>query len=155
MTPITWLVAGLGPALQLLPPTMDTPEARAMLTAIALQESRLQHRRQIQGPARSYLQFEQGGIAGVLRHHASKPHALEVLSELDYPADTGALHAAFEHNDVLAAAFGRLLLFTLPQKLPGPHQADAAWGQYIDAWRPGKPHRETWDNFFISAWSIV
>ena len=39
-------------ALSLLPPRMDTPLARRYVLAIALQESRFEHRRQIGGPAR-------------------------------------------------------------------------------------------------------
>ena len=50
-----------------------------MLLAIGLQESRLTHRRQIGGPARGLWQFERGGgVAGVLRHAASRDHALSV-----------------------------------------------------------------------------
>ena len=37
------------PALRLLPAALDTPEARVMLIAIGLQESRLVHRRQLVG----------------------------------------------------------------------------------------------------------
>lgn len=39
----------INPALALLPATMDTPEARIMLLAIGLQESRFEHRRQLVG----------------------------------------------------------------------------------------------------------
>ena len=38
------------PALALLPAAMNTPQARCMLLAIGLQESRFVHRRQIGGP---------------------------------------------------------------------------------------------------------
>ena len=42
------------PALALLPAAMNTPQARCMLLAIGLQESRFVHRRQIGGPARGF-----------------------------------------------------------------------------------------------------
>ena len=48
------------PALALLPAAMNTPQARCMLLAIGLQESRFVHRRQIGGPARGFWQFERG-----------------------------------------------------------------------------------------------
>ena len=49
------------PGLKLLPPKFDTPEARVMMLAIGMQESRFLHRKQIGGPARGFFQFEEGG----------------------------------------------------------------------------------------------
>ena len=66
------------PALAMLPARMSSPQAAVQMLAQALQESRLKHRRQIRGPARGLWQFETGGIAGVLRHSASKVHARSV-----------------------------------------------------------------------------
>ena len=156
MTPEFFLAHALTPALRLLPPNMDSTAACAMVIAICLQESRLRHRRQTNGPARGYAQFEQGGgVRGVLTHPASKPHIRAVLSDLDYPegADAEVCYAAIEHNDILAAAFARLLLWTLPDKLPERDAPETGWQQYIRAWRPGKPHRATWDGFFHAAWA--
>jgi hypothetical protein len=70
---------GLTPALSLLPPRMDTPEARALVLAICLQESGgLYNRLQIGGgPARGYPQFEKGakakpgGVYALLNHPTS------------------------------------------------------------------------------------
>lgn len=143
MSPDTFLAIGIDPALELLPAPMATTAARRMLVAIGLQESSLQHRRQIGGPARSYLQFELGGLKGVLRHDASKTHAATVVNALDMaslsPAD---LHAAMEYSDALACAMGRLLLFTHPKPLPD-NEADG-WNYYNWLWRPGKPHPDRW-----------
>lgn len=158
MTPELLLHVAIVPALELLPSQMDTPNARAMLLAIALQESRCRHRRQYRGPARGFWQFERdGGCKGVLTHHASKPHIADVLAQLSYPVtdDATVPYTAIEHNDVLAAACARLLLWTLPGSLPGQHDPDAAWAQYLAAWRPGKPHRKTWDDFYAMAWDVV
>lgn len=158
MTPEFFLQNALVPALRLLPLKMDSPAARAMVVAICLQESRLKYRRQNGGPARGYAQFEQGGgVRGVLTHAASKPHIQVVLTALDYSPDADALdcYAAIEHNDILAAAFARLLLWTLPQALPVQNAPGSAWTQYTEAWRPGKPIRETWDGFYEQAWEIV
>ena len=158
MTPELFSEIALVPALRLLPARMDSPEAKAMLVAISLQESRLEHRRQLGGPARGYFQFEQGGgVRGVLTHPASKPHIQAVLSALDYDPNSGAdaCYAAIEHHDILACAFARLLLWTLPGSLPARGDPNLGWEQYLSAWRPGKPHMQTWGDFYEQAWSVA
>ena len=139
----------------LLPTKLDSREAKAMMIAIAMQESRWDERRQIRGPARGFWQFELAGIRGVLGHRASKPLIESVLTKLDYDLRPETSYIAIEHNDVLAFAYARLLLWTVPDPLPGPGNAAGAWAQYIDAWRPGKPHRHTWDDFYSQAWGIA
>lgn len=156
MTPTFFLQRALIPALSLLPPEMDTPPARAMVIAPCLQESGLTARRQRGGPARGYAQFEKGGIDGVLKHPASGPLIRAVLASLDYdPATTADMcYAAIEHNDILMAAFARCLVWTLPQALPGPNSAQDGWIQYVQAWRPGKPRRASWDSAYAQAWAV-
>lgn len=137
-------------AFSLLPETMDSPEARVMLLAIGLQESRFKHRQQIGGPARGFWQFEKGGgVKGVLSHYASAPHALTAWFALNYTLSSAEAYDAIEHNDTLACVFARLLLWTLPQRLPTT--AEDGWAQYLDAWRPGKPHPATWPAFYEQA----
>jgi len=158
MSPEFLIEHALSPALHLLPGKMDSRQARAMCVAIALQESRIKHRRQIGGPARGYWQFELGGgVRGVLTHPASRPHIQSVLAALDYSHDSDAqeCYEAIEHNDILAAAFARLLLWTLPDSLPNLDSPGKGWTQYLSAWRPGKPHRDTWDAFFKEAWEVT
>lgn len=158
MNHVAFVQNALFPALRILPEKMDTHAARAMVVAICLQESRLEHRRQIGGPARGYAQFELGGgVRGVLTHPASKPYIQDVLSALDYDpqASPAECFVAIEHNDILAAAFARLLLWTLPGALPARGDAEGGWGQYIAAWRPGKPHRDTWDAFYEEGWRLA
>ena len=164
MTPVDVLELAIRPALRLLPERMSSPAAVALLLAIGLQETRFKHRRQVpKGPALGLWQFERGGVRacsghfcwGVLVHPATRPHAEAVLRRLLYPIDAAAVHAAIQHNDVLAAVFARLLLFTLPQALPGPRDVEAAWQQYLAAWRPGKPHRRTWAGFYATGWELV
>lgn len=144
-------------AFALLPPKMDSAPARAMLIAIGLQESRFAHRRQLTGgPARGFYQFElAGGVAGVLTHPRTKPLIKHVCGTLGYPAAATACYDALEHNDVLAACFARLLLYTLPDALPTALEPDLGWQQYLRAWRPGTPHHETWDDHFARAWDTV
>lgn len=143
------------PGLSILPERMDSPAARAMLFAIGMQESRFAHRRQIRGPARGWWQFERGGVRGVLEHPASRSTAEQVCSMLNYPATVDAVYEAIEHNDMLACAFARLLLWRLPEPLPMADNEDEGWCQYLDCWRPGKPHRHTWDGFYRQAWEAV
>lgn len=148
--------AVLNAAMSMLPLPMDSLEARAMLYAIARQESRLQYRRQIGGPARGWWQFEQGGgVRGVVQHPATRPLLLPVLERLRYEPVVPILYAVIEHNDLLAAVFARLLLYTVPQRLPGPDDAEEGWRQYLWAWRPGKPHEHTWAEFYREAWAVT
>lgn len=150
-------------AFLLLPGAMDTLEAQAMLLAIGLQESRFTHRHQIGGPAHGWWQFEQrGGVRGVLTHRASAAPLAVVCGALRYPVRTPGgeladleLYDAIEHNDVLACCVARLLLWTLPDALPSRAEPELAWLQYLDAWRPGKPHRASWEAFYARAWDLV
>lgn len=141
----------IAPALELLPSNMTSPVAEVMLLAIGLQESGLIHRRQIGGPARGLLQFETGGVRGVLLHEASRKHALRICAARGVEPTTAAVYARLEHDDVLAMAVGRLLLWTDPKPLPELGKADEAWQLYLRTWRPGKPHRNRWDACYAAA----
>lgn len=138
-------------ALSLLPKRMNSPVARVLLLAIAGQESGFAHRRQTgQGPARGLWQFEQPGLRGVLRHPASSEYAEHVCATLLYQDRRHyELHEALEHNDILACAIARLLLWTDPQPLPG--DAAGAWELYLRTWRPGRPHPERWPANYAAA----
>ncbi len=132
-----------------LPTEMLSDEAVTMLLAIGYQESRFEHRRQIKGPARGFWQFEHGGgVFGVLNNPATSRYAEDVCEDLCYSTDPDSVYAALADNDILAACFARLLLWTLPMPLPELGDEDEAWEQYIEAWRPGKPHRKTWGDSY-------
>lgn len=151
--------SAIAPALELLPAQMASPEAVVMLLAIGLQESRFQHRRQLvgnpprpTGPATGFWQFERGGgVIGVLQHRASRDHALTLCAAREVEPVSQSAWQALQHDDVLAAGFARLLLWTDPYRLPAPGDAQAAWDLYIRTWRPGKPHRQTWDALYAQA----
>ncbi|MGV6475342.1 hypothetical protein [Azotobacter vinelandii] len=144
--------AAIAPALALLPARMNSPQAEAMLLAIGLQESGMIHRRQIGGPARGIFQFEQGGgVRGVLRHPASRPHALAVCDARGVEPTDASVYATLEHDDILAAAFARLLLWTDPAPLPAVGEVARSWDLYVRTWRPGKPHRNRWDACYAQA----
>ena len=140
----------------LLEPKLDSRPARAMLLAIGLQESRFEYRKQIGGPAHGFWQFEEGGgVRGVLRHPATSGTIRAVLAVRGVADATRAAYDAIVNDDVLACAFARLLLWTLPGALPDEGDCEAGWQQYVAAWRPGKPHRHTWDAFYAQAWLLV
>lgn len=159
MTALAYLHRVVIPATyQLLPMLMASDKATAMLIAIALQESdELRARTQYQGgPARGFWQFEKGGgVKGVLEHPATKTSIERVIEALSYQPTPNQCHVAIEHNDILACAFARCLLWTLPAGLPSKDDASLAYGQYLAAWRPGKPHPVTWPKYYQAAWSTV
>lgn len=154
------LASAINPALLRLPRAMDSDAARVMLLAIGLQESRFQYRFQKiagrpyeKGPARGFWQFERpGGVRGVMTHAATERHARIVCEARGVPFDDVVVHARLEDDDILAATFARLLLWADARALP-PVGADheAAWQCYLRNWRPGKPHRHTWDEFHAAA----
>lgn len=146
----------INPALALLPAAMDRPEARVMLLAIGLQESRFIYRRQISGPARGLWQFEQGGgIKGVLNHETTQTKARALCAAREVAAVPAAVYGRLEHDDVLAAGFARLLLFSDPRPLPQLGKSAEAWAYYLRNWRPGKPHPQTWSVFYAQACAAV
>ncbi|CAB3869920.1 hypothetical protein [Achromobacter deleyi] len=140
------------PALALLPANMDTAEARLMLLAIGLQESRFIERRQLvgspprpTGPAKSFWQAEQGGgmVRGVRTHAGTRHLAALVYRARGVAADDQAIWNAIEQDDVLAAALARLLLWSDPGRLPGIGDEEGAWLLYLRTWRPGAYSRGT------------
>ena len=154
MTPHDLLTTAIIPALTRL--KMDSSAARRFMLAIALQESRLTHRRQVSGdgtesgPAASYFQFEKnGGCRGVLTHRATAPIMRQVCADFDVEPTALALWEAMRYQDIVAACAARLLIYTLPTPLPTT--AADGWAQYLDAWRPGKPHPATWSGNWLIA----
>ena len=155
------VIQAVNEAMRLLPPAMDSKEARVMLYAIGLQESRFTHRAQVidgggKGPARGYWQFERGGgVTGVLRHPASRFWANSVCNARNVPAQPLNTWLALETDDVLAAALARLLLFTDPARLPAVGEQADSWSYYMRNWRPGKPHPRTWPECYGAALKAV
>lgn len=158
MTTLTYLNRHAIPtAFALLPIGMGSPQARAMMLAIALQESKAAARKQRKGPARGFYQFEEGGgVKGVLTHRATKTIASDVLNTLSYaPWTVTDVYEAITHNDVLASVFARLLLWTDAESLPNETDPSAGWRIYLRTWRPGKPHPHTWVEHFTTAWDLA
>jgi hypothetical protein len=131
---------------------MDTPEARLLLLAIGLQESRFEHRRQLvgnpprpTGPAKSFWQAEQGGgmVHGVRLHATTRAAAAQLYQVRGVPARDAAIWDAIEHDDVLAAGLARLLLWSDPLPLPEVGAEESSWALYLRTWRPGAYARGT------------
>lgn len=143
-------------AYAVLPSEMCSDEATAMVLAIGYQESRFTARRQWpKGPARGFFQFEaSGGTRGVIGHEATRDALKRAWQSLGYRdvLTPFALQEAITHNDVLAFACARLLLWTLPDRLPTRDEPELGWNQYTAAWRPGKSRRETWDDAWRIGW---
>jgi hypothetical protein len=157
MSPIRLLNLAIVPALAELASRgiADTAAARRFILAIALQESGLAHRRQVvsgteDGPAASFWQFEAGGgCKGVLIHSLTKQHMQDLCAAFNVEPTPQGLWEAMRYHDIIAAAAARLLVYTLPGNLPTT--AAEGWTQYTAAWRPGKPHPQTW----AGAWDLA
>lgn len=148
----------LDPGLAQLPMAMDTPKARVMLLAIGQQESKFQYRAQVlngggKGPARGFWQFEKGGgVKGVMNHSVTSGHAHRLSLSRNVAWDAGLIWARLESDDLLACGFARLLLYSDPKPLPDLDDVEGAWELYAErAWRPGKPHPETWPGYHAAA----
>jgi hypothetical protein len=158
MTPQELLDAAIIPALTFL--KLDSLAARHEMLAIALQESGIEHRRQViadgreAGPAVSFWQFEQGGgCKGVLSHPATAQRMRLACMERGVLATPATLWEAMKSDDVLGACAARLLLYTLPGQLP--KASVDGWAQYVAAWRPGKPKPDTWAAHWQTAGEVV
>lgn len=155
--------SAIEPALLLLPARMTSPQAEVQLLATHLQEAPNREQCQLPvkpgkcGPARGIFQFERGGgVAGVLTHPASRPHVLTVCAALGVtPTLDGIFDALPTQCDVLDAALARLLYWTDPFSLPALGDKQSAWDLYLRTWRPGKPHRHTWDANYAQALEAV
>lgn len=142
--------------LDYLPDRMTSAQAIVMLLAIGLQESRFLYRRQIGGPARGLWQFERGGgVYGVLQHPTTATLARQAATRYGIEPITSAVYNALEHQDELACALARLLLWTDPRALPAVTDTAGAWALYLRTWRPGKPHPHTWGGFHRQARALL
>jgi hypothetical protein len=154
MNPKLLLDLIIRPALSnLAPDRWDSRPAQHLLGAIAKQESGLRHRDQMSrdgtpgpiGPATGLWQFElAGGFRGVEKHPATASVLLRARKLLLLPDNEWQRWAALCWSDHYACLCARALLWTIPDALPGPEEPDFGWGLYLEAWRPGSPHPETW-----------
>ena len=136
------------PALDAMPRRYRSKDAARMLLAIGYQESRFTHLHQIRGPAHSYWQGElTGGLILVITHAPTRRMARICIEKAGFNPDDH--RRVFEFLDepagqILACQLGRLLLWSDPHYLPTAGQLQYGWDYYINCWRPGKPHKQTW-----------
>ena len=145
------------PAYALLPARLASDRATVELLAIGLQESKLIYRKQLgNGPARSLWQFERGGgVRGVLRRQATAGLAREVCAARGVEPAEMPVWLRMETDDVLGAAFSRLLLWSDPAPLPAVDDFAGGWAMYLRNWRPGKPHPKSWRGYHDQAREYV
>lgn len=143
-------------ALAILPQVMHSDAARLLMLTIQKQEDpqllRYQRvkrtaktapdnvvdRNWAKGPARGAWQFEQGGgVKGVLQHSMTSEVAEGVCKLLGVRDTPGSVWRNLETNDVLAACFARLLLWSDPRTLPAIGDEPEAFQLYLRTWRPG------------------
>lgn len=136
------------PAMTLLPDAMRSERAALIGLAIGGQETGYRTRVQMGGgPARSFWQFEKGGVRAVFRSEAAL--AASVCSGLGVLPAVESVHAALATNDLLGAVFARLLLWSDPHPLPA--DSAGAYQLYLRAWRPGKPDDARWPSAYEAA----
>lgn len=140
--------AAVDESYALLPVKMDTPEARRQQAAIGYQETKYLTRLQYGGgPARGYWQMEEaGGVHGVMNFKADGGKivalARSVCHARGVPFVRKTVWETMATDDVLAAAFARLLMYTDAYSVP--KNIHDGWSMYLRTWRPGKPHPDEW-----------
>ena len=143
-------------ALGMMSPGYDTPAARAMVLAIALQETSCNARtQQPRGPARSFWQFEPIGIEDLFLSNHTRDELEIACLRLCIPHNVDAVYQAITYNDVLAIVCARAKLARLPDPLPTRHNPQSGWHQYQELWRPGIPRGVHWPANFARAWEII
>jgi hypothetical protein len=152
------LRAAVLPALSLLPPKMDSDGARLEMLAITLQEAEAIHRVQYGGgPAHGLWQMEEGGgVRGVMTHPQSRDYARALCATRRQPFIQRTVWEALQNDDILAAGFARLLLWTDYHPLPNVDApASEGWDCYLRNWRPGKPRPNDWPKNHAQARALV
>lgn len=147
---------------ELFPAAWNSIEARLLIGAIDMQETKFTTRRQIIrwasdgkpvfGPAVSFGQFEQGGgIKGVMTHPASSYYAKELCRLRGIGIGARDVWVAMQTDDVLGYGFARLLLRTDPKPLPRIGDVAAAYACYNELWRPGVKRPNDWPDSYAAA----
>ena len=78
-----------------------------------------------------------------------------ICDALDVPFNSHDIFEAMAWNDTLACCMARLLLWSDPRPLPDVGAVDLAWHYYLDNWRPGLPHPDSWPKCYSMAASFL
>lgn len=143
-------------AFQMLPYKMATRPALAFVLAAGYQESNLEHRKQIGGPALGFWGFEPGqdkAWDGLLSRGDTGETLRIILKYMSYSEDTKA--DVLRHQDILAAVAARLLIWTHASPLPKEHEIEGGYRQYDWLWRPGEKRHEDWRESWKMGWKLA
>lgn len=139
-------------------PQMASDDSKRFLLAVALQESRLLYRKQLNsGPARGFWQCEvnpKAAIGGVLDHKQAGAWLREACAYYSIPAQRTVIWEAVTYHDRLATIVARLTLWCDPFLVPRTEAG--AWECYAErTWKPGKPKVSTWPRNWAVAGATV
>jgi hypothetical protein len=145
----------LDPMFNQLLPHFDSPEARVMLLAIGLQESRSSPR----GASTVMVLRAASGsssavavVVGVLTSAASRDYARRRLLKLRNVAPSAdSVWRRLEFDDLLAAAICPPDALGQPASMPALGRGGEAWDYYKATWRPGRPRVRTWNGYYAQA----
>lgn len=158
MTPKHALETIIVPTLAPLGAPFDTRDARLMLVAAGMQESRFEARDQgdpdVPGPARGLWQFEKIACRDfVERGHRRLQHAVRCRRAIGVLEPMRLWWLIGEPRfDPVACLLARDALFRhVAEPLPQPGDVDEAWRQYVAAWKPGQRDRERWTRSYAAS----
>lgn len=154
-TPRAALREVIVPALRVLPVWCDTLAARILLLFIALQESALKTRRQVDGPARGLWQCEIESVQNALARPVSAALLIAWCNRFEVPARADALFAAIGLRDDAACVTARMILADDPEPLPAIGDEKGAIACYLRVWRPGIPRIDTLHHNYVAALAAV
>lgn len=175
MDPERFLLHTIMPAAEWLGPVMgrrmDEPQRLVLALAIAIEETSLDHRRQVlkggrYGKGRSWWQNEGGSQASIgrLMNHPTLSRPLKQLCiEQTIPWDLASIYEAVAWHDLLAAVIALLLIFSDAQPVPDVTDEYGMWGYYWRCWqpgayrnwKPGDPQGERWHDAHRRALNAV
>ena len=143
-------------ALSTVKASLDTPQARCMMLAIAGQESAWTDRVQVPGgAARGFWQFELPTVGDVIADGYLVGTLDDVCGAFSIPMDQWTIFEAIAYHDTLAYTVARLLLWADPPALPAVGDEDGAWATYLRVWRPGAPSRDRWGTVYPQALGVI
>jgi hypothetical protein len=156
MTPALFYSTILVPAATTLAtyqPSLDSPEARCMMLAIAGQESNWTDRIQIpSGFARGFWQCEeQGAVFDVIGEH----DLALICGIYSINVTPATVWDAIGYNDLVAYTVGRLRLWQDTATLPKIGDTAGSYAYYLRDWAPGAPSPTRWATVYPQAVAVI
>lgn len=158
MMPASTMLADLNLNLNPSRVSLISKPAKALMMAIAGQESAWTDRIQIPGgQARGFWQCElEGAVDGVMLNDGMNAILAKVGALYSIDVDMAStVFEAIAWHDPLAYTVARLALWMDPQPLPAVGDLDGAWATYLRVWRPGKPDPTRWATVYPQAIAVV